>query len=189
MGRPTQGPDPNDGDAGVEIWNHRQRALRPWSEPLSPPSRGVPTCAGWGPLTPLSAAVSAAATREQCPLHRRLRDQGGHRGGFLLCVQALCAQSHGRRVRREGKSRAPGHAGTAGFANTLSRIFPQALMRAVPFALISGHFLKSCFADRECVLLQSMCRWVLSAFSSFPPDIHWDTSLGARYFGKCRVGT
>ena len=54
--------------------------------------------------TPLSAAVSAAATREQRPLHRRLRRQGGHRGGLLFRVQALRAQGHGRRVRREGKS-------------------------------------------------------------------------------------
>ena len=27
VGQPTQGPDPKDGDAGVEIWNHCQPAL------------------------------------------------------------------------------------------------------------------------------------------------------------------
>lgn len=93
-------------------------------------------------------------------------------------MQALRAQSHGRRVRREGKSRAPERAsasagpgaGTSGFVNILSGVSVQALMWAVPFPVISGHFLKSYFANHECVLLQATGRQVLSAFSNFPPE-------------------
>ena len=66
------------------------------------------------------------------------------------CVHKATDTEYAVKVRagRPGtrpQRRAP--AGTSGFVNTLSRIFPQALMWAVPFALISGHFLKSYFAN------------------------------------------
>lgn len=80
----------------------------------------VCACA-WGADTPPPPPLPAAAPRQQRPLHRRLRGQGGPRRGLLLRVQALRAQSHRRGVRREGEggpgalarrpARPPGSAG------------------------------------------------------------------------------
>lgn len=204
MGQPTQGPDPKDGDAGVEIWNHHQPALQLWSEPPRLPGLGVPTCAGWSPLCACVRGHLNQSPRPHSPplslqqLHgNNIHFTDGYEikedigvGSYSVCkrcVHKATDTEYAVKVRagRPGtrpQRRAP--AGTSGFVNTLSRIFPQALMWAVPFALISGHFLKSYFANHECVLLQSTCRWVISAFSNFPPETHWDKSFGCSVFWK-----
>lgn len=57
------------------------------------------------PLSRSSSSASAAAAREERAVQRRLRAEGGHRHGLLLCLQAMRPQSHQHGIRRQGEKR------------------------------------------------------------------------------------